>query len=581
MRLIQLKANKPSFHTVKFNPRGLSIVLGRSTGKQTADNKKTYNGLGKSLIIRLVHFCLGSEKIPAFTSALPDWEFTLEFEADKKIYSVTRRAAEQDQIIINGVKKSLPKYREQLASLAFGIDEKKKYLSFRSLITHFIRPTKQSYLTYNQIYKQETDYQRAINIGYLLGLDFELMLRKIELKEEQERTDKLRKNIENDEIFRSYFLEGKDYKSDLLDTKEQLAELEKRLTEFRVAKNYEALKIEADDVNRLLRRQRNRASMVSGAIALLDDRLARGAELTSATVIKMYREVGVVLKDSVIRSLEEVQSFHEKLIVNRSKRLTEEKSRFEKDRARIAREILRLSRRQDELMQILNTHGALEEFVALGKQQAVLRSRVEKLTAYEDILAKYRTKLNEIKVEFSQQTLLAEEYLQKNRQATDALISEFRVLSREFYEDKPGVLAITNNTANNRMRFDVIARIADDISDGINEVKMFCFDWLLLKSKQNHSLQFLFHDSRLLANMDPRQRAALFRVAHKQCEAADFQYIISVNQDMVEPLKSLMKPEEYDAILTKQRVLELTDESDATKLLGIHVDVDYEEEEAE
>ena len=61
MRLIKLSANKDSFKTIKFNPTGLTIIVGaKSKGGET------YNGVGKSLVIELLHFCLGSSKNPEF-----------------------------------------------------------------------------------------------------------------------------------------------------------------------------------------------------------------------------------------------------------------------------------------------------------------------------------------------------------------------------------------------------------------------------------------------------------------------------------------------------------------------------------
>lgn len=72
-----------SFKTVKFNPDGLTLIVGVKTN--TKENKstksdKTYNGVGKSLLIDLVHFCLASQAKDSFKKSLPGWEFTLTFE---------------------------------------------------------------------------------------------------------------------------------------------------------------------------------------------------------------------------------------------------------------------------------------------------------------------------------------------------------------------------------------------------------------------------------------------------------------------------------------------------------------------
>ena len=62
---------------------------------------------------------------------------------------------------------------------------------------------------------------------------------------------------------------------------------------------------------------------------------------------------------------------------------------------------------------------------------------------------------------------------------------------------------IKNNSGENTLRYTFEARIEDDSSDGVNEVRMFCFDFLLLICRKS-KIRFIAHDSRLFANMDPR-----------------------------------------------------------------------------
>lgn len=112
----------------------------------------------------------------------------------------------------------------------------------------------------------------------------------------------------------------------------------------------------------------------------------------------------------------------------------------------------------------------------------------------------------------------------------------------------------------------------------MNDVKIFCFDWTLLLAKHNHKIEFIFHDSRLLSEIDSRQQATLFNVAYEKNNTNDLQYIISANQNTLDSLKLEMGDEEYNKIIADQIVLELTDESEESKLLGMKVDLDYDKE---
>ena len=58
MHLIKVSANKSSFKTINFNRSGLNFILAKQKNEDNYDVSKTYNGVGKSLIVKIVHFCL-------------------------------------------------------------------------------------------------------------------------------------------------------------------------------------------------------------------------------------------------------------------------------------------------------------------------------------------------------------------------------------------------------------------------------------------------------------------------------------------------------------------------------------------
>ena len=76
MKLLSLRANKPSFHPIVFKD-GINIIVGKQVAPLDENDGNTYNGVGKSLTLHLIHFCLGANKITSFAQKLPDWEFTL------------------------------------------------------------------------------------------------------------------------------------------------------------------------------------------------------------------------------------------------------------------------------------------------------------------------------------------------------------------------------------------------------------------------------------------------------------------------------------------------------------------------
>lgn len=148
--------------------------------------------------------------------------------------------------------------------------------------------------------------------------------------------------------------------------------------------------------------------------------------------------------------------------------------------------------------------------------------------------------------------------------------------AKEFYPKKISGLIVKNNSGENMLRYTLDARIEDDSSDGVNEVRIFCFDLLILLNKIS-KMRFLMHDSRLFSNMDPRQREILFRIINKVCLDEDVQYICSINEDTLISVKKFMPVEEYNSIVCNNIILELKDDAPESKLLGIQVDIDLED----
>lgn len=144
-----------------------------------------------------------------------------------------------------------------------------------------------------------------------------------------------------------------------------------------------------------------------------------------------------------------------------------------------------------------------------------------------------------------------------------------------FYPDSPAGISITNNAGNNQERFNIKVKIENDASDGISEVKLFCFDLNNLINSNAHNFESLFHDSRLFSDIDPRQRATLLALAHTETLNNNKQYIATLNEDQLKSTEELLSKEVFKSI-SNSITLELKDDNPSSKLLGIQVDMQYE-----
>ena len=175
-----------------------------------------------------------------------------------------------------------------------------------------------------------------------------------------------------------------------------------------------------------------------------------------------------------------------------------------------------------------------------------------------------------------EQDISANVYLDEQSKYLESIRNMYWEYAKRFYPKKKSGLVIKNNSGENLLRYTLEARIEDDSSDCVNEVRMFCFDWLILNC-QVSKMKFIAHDSRMYANMDPRQRETLFRIVYETCKQKGFQYICSINEDALESFESLMDAEEYKNIIKDNIILELNDDAPESKLLGIQIDMDLED----
>lgn len=575
MQLLSLRANKASFHPIIFKD-GVNIIVGKQVAPLDENDGNTYNGVGKSLTLHLIHFCLGSNKIESLGVHLPGWEFTLRFKIDEKEYYATRSTERQNVIDFAGEEYTAKKMRTKMLELCFGLIESPANMTWTTLFSRFVRRYRSCYATFDTFVPKETDYSKILNNCYLLGIDTELIVRKKELRDQQSLANTTEKAIKKDPLFKQYYLGKSDATLDASDLEYRISELEKEISEFKISNNYHELEKEADEKSYEKKALENKRILISNYIKNIEDSLKETTEVKEEKLLKVYEAAQVEIPEMVKKNLDEVLKFHDDLLTSRNTRLRKELNKQRDELKDIDDSIETLGRRMDELLSFLDSHGALEEYVALTKQLNALNNELNRIQEYQKILKTYKENELRIKAELIEQDKETEEYLEVEEEYLKKLRNQYWNYAKKFYPKKRSGLVINNNSGENMLRFNLDARIEDDSSDGVNEVRMFCFDLLLLNCKKS-KMRFLAHDSRLFANMDPRQRETLFRIVSDTCAEKNMQYICSINEDALLSFQSLMTTDEFEQYVLDNIILELNDDAPESKLLGIQVDIDLED----
>jgi uncharacterized protein YydD (DUF2326 family) len=579
MRLIELTSNRKSFKPVRFNEVGLSLIVGRHANPESEAATSTYNGVGKSLIVTLIHFCLGGNRNSQIEEHLSDWQFNLVFLQKDVRYEVSRTVGES-RVSLNDESMPLAEYKRRLD--AMGIidlpETKVPFATLKSLLSFFIRPRRSSYVSYAFPESQWKLYQSILCQSFLLGLDYQLVVRKHDLKKQLDEQLGQADKYSKDSDLRQFYIGDRNAEVELAEIEREISELEGRLRQFEVASDYTDRKQSADQLHDVQLSLSNDIVAHKNLIADIELALEVRPDISSEQLISLYEEAKLSFPSAVIKRLSDVEDFYRKLGENRRRRLLDEQRSLEASSIDLRLRLKEIEAQLDAELKYLNAHSALDEYTENNRYLSELHAKKGKIQDYLRLLGMYTDQVQETRLEMGQDNLRTSRYLKQVKPELDKLMSLFRKYAQALYGPVPSGLTVSNNDGENKVRFDIDAHIPYDQADGINQGKIFCFDMLLLVLQKRHSMKFVFHDNRLFADMDPHQRLALFKLADEVCKEFGFQYIASVNYDVIESVQA-QAGDDFDAIFVEPVILELTDAPNGTgKLLGIQVDMRYESE---
>lgn len=576
MQLISLTSNKKSFKPVQFkNEFGLNFIVATQKNPELSDKGNTTNGVGKSLIIAIIHFCLASNKKESFKSDLSGWSFTLTFRVGNEIFKSERKTDSQDKIFLNGQEISLIKFKNKFGALLFDIPSETSELTFRSLLPFFIRPRKASYVDYENPNAVKKEFQIQITNALLLGLDVLLVQEKFKLRKEKERIKNLVKELNQDDLLKDFFNQKKDATLEGQQVKEDILKLENDLKEFKVADDYYEINKDADRIKLEIERIKNKITLTENQIKNIEESRKISPDIKRENIEKVYSEVAAVFNPETLKTLSDLEKFYNHISTSREKRLLDKKNELTRNLETLKNTIAHKKTELDEKLKYLDTHQALDIVLILKDKLSDLKAKEDNIQRYDALISQYQKAKINIEKEIIAATEKTQDYLEDAKEIIKATTDFFRQLAKRFYPTATAGITVRNNDGDNQTRFDIDAKISADRSDGIGNIKIFCYDLTILLQGFAHKVNFLFHDSRLLSDTDPRQIAELFKILNEFILVSGKQYILTLNQNQLDEVKKYLSEREYQEIIQQNICLELKDELPEDKLLGIQLDMDY------
>lgn len=544
-----VRANQPGFHTVAFD-NGLNLILADRSTK--AGDKDTTNALGKSTLIEIIDFCLGSNTAPnkgLRIEALSDWAFTVELTLGGQNVAVTRSTETPGFFAIEGPtdgwpvqpapnKEGVPgfdakKWRSVLGWALFGLGEVEVEGGYkpspRSLLSYFARNQTAAYTTPFKYFDNQKTWDTQVHNAFLLGLDWQKAAIWQQLKDQKNALDALKQAIKTGAVDGELASLG-ELEAERLRLTTQLERDREALASFQVLPQYREIEAQANVLTTEIHGLVNANITDNRRLERYRDSFVAEDAPQADRLEALYTEAGVVLPGSVKKTLAEARAFNEKIVANRREFVAGEISALEAEVKRRTGRVTELTDRRAGLLNTLAGQGALEELTQLQELHAATRLKVDALTQRIAQLRQMTSKADTIKVETVELKRATTLDYEERRPLWSQALSFFSDFSEQLYKT-PGRLVIDIDDTG--YRFDV--EIAGSPSEGISKMKIFCYDLMLIAFARQRGLgiDFLIHDSTIFDGVDPRQRAHALELAATMAAKYQFQYICALNTDMV------------------------------------------------
>lgn len=573
-------ASAPTFRSVDLEA-GFNVVLADRTKEAT--RKDSRNGLGKSTLIEIIHFCLGANATKGKglrRPALAGWEFHLGFDAGGQTIIASRATDDPGTIYVDAETEAWPvavrtkngrkaiavkEWNKLLGQLVFGLRVEADSIhspSFRSLISYFIRRKSEAFTNPFVHHRQQGEGDKQVHNTFLLGLSWEHAREYHLLKEKEKGLKALKQAAKLGLVAGQHGTLG-ELEARRVQLAERLASDKAQLAAFKIHEQYGEIESEANALTAAIHEHSN-ANLLDRRRLELYQRSIREEEPPEQPLIdRVYEAAGVALPAHTLRRIEDVKKFHATIVENRAAFLAEEIGRLETIISGREAEIEKLDAKRAKHLAILRSHGALGEFTGLQNRltdsERALNAVIDSITN----LKSCQEGLSELKIEKEQLNQRARrDYDEREAIRTEA-IALFNHYSERLYE-APGRLLI--DITDTGYKFDIEIERGD--STGFGNMKIFCYDLMLatLWSKRQPSPGFLIHDSNLFDGVDERQRARALELAAEESANHGFQYLCLLNSDMV-PTGELADAE----MVERAARLRLTDAEESGGLLGLRI----------
>ena len=318
--IYEISSSSPTFNRVTFKA-GVNIVVADKGTDSSINNSR--NGLGKTTLIEIIHFCLGAKFDKNSRLSVPelsDWDFSIDLDVGKARILATRYIKDPNKIFIiikNGNASlelktdsdtkakyiTVDSWKKYLGKMLFDMSDEIKSISSRTILGFFVR-REDGYEKAFKVYNQEKSSSTVLNNAYVLGLNWQKTSELFDIRYEYDKLDSLRKESES-------VGENRDLlKSRMVALEADIAIIEQSVREFNVLPEYETVQQEANKLTSEIHKITNQNMFLRRKVEVYKESIKQEIIPDDNKLDILYQEIGIVFGDSVRKNISDARKFH-------------------------------------------------------------------------------------------------------------------------------------------------------------------------------------------------------------------------------------------------------------------------------
>lgn len=558
------------FEPVEFK-MGVNFIFAKKE-EGDEDPRNSLNGVGKSLFLDLIDFCLLSSgssqntRLHKARSLIGKNKIVLEFDVEGVEYVIKRsfiqkgkdteendETKEKDDeegvgnIEFGEIGGTLKKYAEKeikpfLCDLIFLNKqyEGKYYNSWlRKLMPFFIKIHKKKKGDFHdpiRYIEQAKVAELVIYHFFLLGLNNAFLFKNFTMESDLKQKEPAVKGI-------GRFLEEKYGYKDKAKVQSRINELDREIEKlqqlvavYKLHGSYEDYEKKANDLTKEIKKLWYENSLAKKRLTTYEESVKLHSEINTKKIEKIYAQANAMLGAVVKKTLDDAMEFRKQLVDSRRDFLQKEIDELSTTITGRMTQIQKLDEQRATLFRFLDSKEAIEDLthamLDLQNKKQEKQELQSQIGMYNDLAKEVR----EVKIEIEKNNESLSGYIRKIE--TDGTLKKLTSLFFEIYEaiypDKGSAkFAIIENLEKDS-KVDIDIEFPKDNSKGINQARTLIYDLFVILHALEQKIRcprFLIHDG-IFDGMDKAQFIATCQFIDKKVsENKEFQYIVTLNEE--------------------------------------------------